>query len=196
MEKYLVCFLVLILVACNNPFSTREAEPPGQKRSNWIPPSSPDIVLINLRNSIADKNVANYLRCLVDTSQSQRRFQFIPDQSVKNKNPGVFDSWGIQEEKSYINQLFSSLPEDSTRSLLFQNLKESPYYPDSTVFTGEYRLILKHIQDPSSYPREVEGRVEFWLAQEKDGDWSIYHWTDMATGEHPCWSDLKAAFGK
>ncbi|MFQ5866051.1 MAG: hypothetical protein ACE5IW_12560, partial [bacterium] len=91
MTQFRVATLFLTIIsACANPFATREPEPPEQNASNFITPSTPEIVFINLRVAIEDRNVENYIRSFVDSTRSQRRFTFIPDQGVAATQPGTF----------------------------------------------------------------------------------------------------------
>ncbi len=191
----LVAGPILLLGACKTPFSTREPEVPNRQASSWIPPQSPDIVLINLRNALMQKNVENYLRSLVDSTRSARRFRFEPDQSAAVANPGVFSRWDVQKERFYLQQLFSVLPDDSLRIVEFTPLSSSVSV-DTAEFTRSYELQLHHTQQRQGIPAVVRGQATFWLSSDASGNWAIHRWADFGNGRDPSWSDLKAAFGK
>ena len=106
-------FTLLVFFHCENPFATRTAEPPRKSQSNWIQPTSPAYVIINLKNAMQEKNKSNYLRCLADTSVSIKDFLFFPEPAVANANPGVFDRWSKDAESNYINQLYSYLEKEA-----------------------------------------------------------------------------------
>lgn len=187
--------VVVLLAACENPFATREPELPNRSASSWIPPQSPDIVLINLRNALLQKNVENYLRSLVDTTRSTRRFRFEPDQSAVVANPGVFDGWDLERERFYLSQLFAVLPDDSVRSLIFTELS-SNVSVDTAEFTRTYELRLHHTQQNQGIPAVVRGQATFWLSSDASGNWAIHRWADFGNDQDPSWSDIKAGFGK
>lgn len=187
--------LTICCVSCTNPFSTRDPEVPNRGASTWIPPQSADIVLVNLRNAVLQKNVENYLRSLVDSTRSARRFRFEPDQSAAVGNPGVFAYWDVDKERFYLSQLFAVLPDDSLRTLDFA-LLSSNVSADTAEFTETYELEIHHTQQSQGLPVVVRGQATFWLSSDALGNWAVYRWADFGTGDDPTWSDLKAAFGK
>lgn len=182
-------------VGCENPFGTREPEPPKQNQSSWIQPISPTYVLINLKNAIIEKNSDNYLRCLADTSVSPRQFSFIADAVIMNANPGLFLRWGKEEEANYLNQLLSFLPKDSTASVNFDRLKETTFQ-DSVIFLESYVLNVDYKCESKDCPRSRRGQAEFRFVRTEDETWYIYKWIDYSTGDDLTWSNLKALFGK
>lgn len=188
--------LALVGVQCKNPFAIREAEPPTGGRTPWIPPTSPTLVLANLRNAIAGKSVDNYLRCLSDGSSGRRPFVFIPDHGVASLNPGFFDRWGIVSEENYLRQLFAVVPQDSLHRLELELLSEN-FFPDSAVVVENYVLTMHHTLRDPSYPRQAQGQAEFrLLLDQQSGYWYIWRWHDSGTGQAPSWSTFKAVFGK
>ncbi len=152
--------------------------------------------MMNLRNSIAEKNITNYLRCLADTGTSSKQFRFVPEATVANANPGLFLRWGIEEERNYLNQLILYLPKDSTSQLTLSPLKEDTFPPDSVILVQDYRLIMKYKCEAGECPTAMSGQAEFRLIRNTEDFWYIHRWTDNATGDEPSWSALKAKFGK
>lgn len=181
---------------CKNPFATREAEPPTESRTSWQFPTDPLIVLQNMRVAIKEKNVENYMRCLVD---SINLFRFTPDQYEAANNSGIFEQWNLGNEQSYINKAFTSIPDDSTRSLIFSNIQRSEF-PDSALIRADYTLELHHILE-QIYPKIGKGQVDFWFIR-RNGYWMITRWIDFETNidttasRVPSWSTLKANFIK
>ena len=188
-----VSWIFILLVACDSLFSTREPEPPEDPRSPWIPPLSPEQVLMNLQNAVYDQNVENYIRCLVNASFSQRRYNFEPDPEVATNYPEVFQEWDVSKEEAVIQQAFSLLPSDSTSTLLFTEDIREVIAADSAVMVKRYQLEFHHIQ--STLPSVYGGHMELWMAPDQRGEWSIYRWIDNGTAGFPSWSLLKAAFG-
>ena len=193
---FLSCVASIVALGCSNPFSTRDAETPNLGRSEWFPPTSPSVVLANLRNAVQGKNAENYLRCLADTSTVSRTFVFIPDQSVANNNPGFFDTWNRESEGNYIRQIFSVVPDDSTRALELTTISENSF-PDSAVFVQSYFLRFDHTLLEVEYPRTAEGQVEFSMIHNQNtGYWYIHRWVDSGISQVASWSSFKVIFGK
>jgi len=197
--KIILTILILIPVilnSCKNPFATREAEPPTEGRTSWQFPTDPIIVLQNMKVAIEEKNVENYMKCLVD---SINLFHFTPDQYEAANNTGIFEQWTLGHEQSYINKAFTSIPDDSTRSLKFSNIQRSEF-PDSALIRADYCLELHHILE-QSYPTVGKGQVDFWFIR-RSGYWMITRWIDFETkidtaaSRVPSWSTIKASFIK
>ncbi|HHM23749.1 MAG TPA: hypothetical protein ENJ23_01760 [Bacteroidetes bacterium] len=185
------------LIGCKNPFATREPEPPEQtKPTNWKQPTKATDVLENLQNAIQDKNVANYLLCFTDKPTNGRHFGFVPDRNARIRYPGVWDSWTLAQEQTYISNMFQSIPPDSVPALLFVGeVVENPA-ADSTVLVQEYELHIPHSRSGTQFPRVARGRAEFHLSLNEQGYWAIFLWIDDAFEGVPCWSDVKAVFSQ
>ena len=200
MNKLLYLFVLLLLTGCDAIFGTREPEDPNDdvSRSLWQQPTSPGIVLLNLKNAFLERNEENYLRSLVDSTSSGRVYLYIPDQEAAVNNPGTFAGWGLNEERVYINLLFSetSLPEGALASLEFTRFEEPSIPSDSALFEEVYELELEHTLE--NVPTKMMGIAKFRMARSSDGSWSIYRWEDLTfssdddTLDLPTWSELKA----
>lgn len=180
-------------IACENPFTTREPEPPEQNTSNFISPSSPEIVFTNLQIALSERNVENYMRCFVDTTRSDKRFEFVPDQGVATRNPGIFSNWNLESERRYLVQLFQATPKDSTLNLKFPDGRFERGADIATV-TQEYAMNIHPRREGENIPTTIAGESKFWLERNETGDWAIYRWEDLANGTDPSWSELKALF--
>ena len=200
MNKLLCLFILLLLSGCDAIFGTREPETPKDNisRSLWQQPTSPGIVLENLKNAFLERNEENYLRSLVDSMSSDRVFLYIPDREAAVNNPGTFEEWGVNEERLYINLLFSetSLPGGVLSSLEFTRFEEPSIPSDSALFEEVYKLELEHTLE--NVPTKMRGIAKFRMARSSDGSWSIYRWEDLTfssdgdTLNLPTWSELKA----
>lgn len=185
-----------VLFSCKNPFATREAEPPTEGRTSWQFPTDPIIVLENMKIAIKEKNVENYLKCLVD---SMTLFRFTPDQFEASNNIGIFERWNLTHEQSYINKIFTSIPDDSIRTLSFASIQRSEL-PDSALIRADYALEFRHIL-AQGFPRLAKGQVDFWFIR-RNGFWVISRWIDYDTKldstatRIPSWSTIKASFIK
>jgi hypothetical protein len=182
--------LILFCMGCGNPFSIRNAEEPVNPSSSWTPPHSAEEVLTNLIKAIEERNIENYMRCLIDSSNSNAVFQFDPDPILAVEYASVFSDWNDQKEKAVMNLAFSKVPTDSLSKLVFtEDIKEIST-PDSVVFIKKYRLELHHTD--VSLPVEYEGQVEFWFTEDRQGWWAIYRWIDNSVSDYRSWSYLKA----
>lgn len=190
----------MLLTGCDAIFGTREPEPPKDdiSRSLWLQPTSPGIVLVNLKNAFIERNEENYLRSLTDPTMSERAFVYIPSQEAAISNPGAFEGWGLNEERVYITLLFSetSLPKGVLSSLEFTRFEEPSIPSDSALFEEIYELELEHTLE--NVPTKMMGIAKFRMARSSDGSWSIYRWEDITfSGESDTlnlvtWSELKA----
>ena len=194
-KSFFLFVLFVSLTRCENPFATRQPEPPVTSQSNWIQPTSPNYVLINLKNAMQEKNKSNYLRCLADTSVSSKQFLFTPDPAVAVTNPGLFTRWGKDDEANYLNQLYSYLPKDSLLTVSFDRLKETTFQ-DSVILLQNYNLAMQDICQDDICMKAMQGQAEFRLVRTADDLWYIYRWSDVSTSDSLTWSDLKARFGK
>ncbi len=192
----LIILIPLILNSCKNPFATREAEQPTEGRTSWQLPTDPMIVLQNMKAAIEEKNVENYMKCLVD---SINLFHFTPDQYQASTNAGIFEQWSLAHEQSYINKAFTSIPDDSARLLNFNNIKRNEF-PDSALIRADYTIELHHIL-ASTFPTIGKGQVDFVFIR-RYGYWMITRWSDFETKVDPpatrvpSWSTIKASFIK
>lgn len=185
----------LIVCACENPFQTRTPEPPTQSRGTFITPLTPEAVITNLRNAVVEQNLVNYSRSLADPTRGGT-FRYQADPAVENSRPDLFANWGLEKELDYFNQLSSVLPRDSVRTLNFTESSNTPPLSDSTIFTANYQLNIRHTQQASGVAIRYAGQARFILKRDNLGEWAIYRWSDFSTGATPTWSALKANFGQ
>ncbi len=196
--KAIICFIVFLafIVACKNPFATREAELPTEGRTSWKLPTDPLIVLQNMTAAIEEKSVENYMKCLVD---SVNLFHFAPDQYQASTNAGIFEQWSLADEQSYINKAFTVIPDDSARSLKFSNVQRNEF-PDSALIRADYVLQINHVLG-NTVPTIGKGQVDFVFIR-RYGYWMISRWIDFETKidpnatRVPSWSTIKASFIK
>ncbi len=189
-----ICLAMVLSWACANPFSTRSPEPPDRTTSTFVNPSSPEIVFINLANSIQERNIENYVRSFVDSARSVRRFVFVADQGVASTRPGTFLDWGLESERTYLGHMFQATPRDSLISVKFSEQNRNDTSTTSEV-TQNYTLIIAHSQNSQGLGRVIRGQASFLLERDESGDWAIYRWEDFKLDSNEqSWSDLKAFF--
>jgi hypothetical protein len=157
-----------------------------------VPATSPSIVLDNLINAVRERNTDNYIRCLVDSNFSDKRFSFIPTQEAQSKYAIKFNSWSLSAERGYFENLKSQTPSTATALLFFSSQKFEMVQSDSALFTGAYDLVFQH--DQSGVPQEAKGTLQFYMTTDRNKLWTIYRWIDLQTGSDFSWSEMKGRF--
>jgi hypothetical protein len=186
----LIIFSFLLVSACGL-FDLRESENPVDPRSNFIPPTSPEIVLVNIITAVAEKNLNNYMSCFVDTAYSSRTFVYTADISSQSQYP-VFAFWNTNYEKNYFNNLLLLTNSSSTSNLFLSNELYS-ITPDTVILDADYLMRFDH-QKPS-VSKTVKGKLRFVLSSDTRNLWSINSWTDYKVNNtDTTWSVLKANF--
>jgi hypothetical protein len=181
----------LLLLASCDIFETRTPEKPSQGGSTFVPATSPDQVLANLKNAIAERNTQNYLRSFVDSLSSPRSFEFVPTSSAYARWPSVFSRWSLSAERTWFENAATLVPQSASSSLslsgAFQYLGS-----DSAQYSADYLLVIPHGLE--SIPQSVLGNLQLFLATDRNKIWSIYRWIDTGFNSDPSWSDVKARF--
>jgi hypothetical protein len=172
-------------------FGLRDVETPTEPRSNFIPPTTPDIVLANLQSAITDKDINNYLQCMVDTSLTPRRFSFSADISSQIQYP-IFRNWDLTNEKNYFYNLLSLTTPQSTSLFLPSNISSNTY-SDSAVYDMDYWLRFDH--QKTTVAKILTGKLRFVMVINSKNLWAISRWIDIkGVDTDTTWSVLKANF--
>jgi len=191
LNKYTLLLVIssMFFMNCENLFGTREPESPTEDKSNWVQPIIPERVMENLRYSIQDGNILNYMKCFTDTLT---RFKFIPDDLVKRNNMSFFEQWNLNSEQNYLSQVTLSTV-DSLRKVVFYSSPRVDYQ-DSVLIKVNYELELRHNLG-DLFPTIFKGQTDFWL-NTSNGEWYITTWIDYGIENDPSWSSVKVIFGK
>ena len=180
-------------------FVTREPEPPDTRRSSFQPPTSSQIVIANFQAALREKNVENYIQCLVSddsaTSLSaRRRYIFEPSAEAAARFSGVFAIWNTAKERQAFLALTASISPQSFPVLQLSNSRFELLTPDSAVYVSDY--LLRPNYQISGAPEEFSGTLRFTIASFPNGFWAISRWSDQTGAQSPAptWSVLKAQF--
>lgn len=180
--------LALLFTGCEL-FETRDPEEPNSPRSDFVTPTQPSILFLNLSNSLKQKVVENYLQCFVDESFLQEKYRFIPSAGSINQFTVLLD-WDLDAERQYFNNLKSQTRDDSQIILELDN-EISNTSADSAVYQYEYFLTVPILdKDPVVY----SGNMLFTIKLDTRSNWVITRWEDLNKENFPSWSELKGQY--
>lgn len=183
-----IILLICFLTAGCNLLSTRNPAEPENRPRNYLTPTTPDILLSNLKESFKDGYIEYYIECLVDQSFLSREFKFYPTASAYQNS---FIDWNVDAEKQYFNKLKSIINTNTPVTLTLLNESYSPQGSNSTLVTAEYELKFSPID--GGFPGEYRGALEFKMFVDSRGQWVIVEWRDIIKEGFLSWSDLKGS---
>ncbi len=187
---------VIIYIMCALTFAgcdlvqTRNAEAPNQPRSNYEQAVTPQLLISNLVNSLKDKDVQNYINCLVDSSFSNKKFLFSPSSGALSQYPFLMTDWNIKNEEQYFQNLITKVSQQSLITLSLSNEQYSPQ-GDSLIYTATYSI---NVPNEESEPKDYQGDLRFNMVRDSRSVWVIYFWQDTKSTALPSWSELKGKF--
>jgi hypothetical protein len=191
MNKIILITLVLISFTACDLFNTRNAEEPDQTRSNWQPPVEPAIVIENLKNSLLDKNVQNYIACFVDTIFAHQNYYFSASSEATSRYD-ILQNWGLNEERRYFTSITNKVSADFPISLTLSNQNFSNLSGDSLIYSATYFLNLP-LSSGDPFPQNYAGSLQFNMLRDSRSEWVIYFWKDTKSETLPIWSELKGS---
>jgi len=178
----------LLVSAC----ATRIPEEPTGNRGTYEPPTSPTIVIENLRNAVIEKNMQNFMLCLADPSRSSFAYRFEPSAEAGARYQAVFLNWSVTKERQAFLSMASKLAVDQQPQLSFANSQVAFSSPDSLVWVAEYSLTAQLVL--TSLPSTLSGTIALTICPEQSGLWSIARWSDArrpSDTTEATWSLLK-----
>lgn len=187
-----ISIILLSLTACDL-FTTRNAENPDQTRSNFQPPVEPAIVIENLKSSLSDKNVQNYIACFVDTIFADQTYNFSASSEAISLYQIFVQGWGLNEERRYFSSVTNRVPVDFPISLSLSNENYSSLSGDSLIYSATYSLNLP-VSSSDPVPQNYAGNLQFNMLRDSRSEWVIYYWKDTKSESLPSWSELKGSF--
>ncbi|MFZ4590543.1 MAG: hypothetical protein ACOYN6_06070 [Ignavibacteria bacterium] len=191
MQRTVIILIALYFGIALYSCSLRDAELPVTSRSTFYPPTTPELVTVNLMFSIIEKDKDNYMKCFVDTSYSPRRYTYQPDVASGNQYP-IFRLWNLSNEKTYYTSLLSLTDPSATSNLFFSNSTLQPF-GDTAFFDAEYLLRVDH--QKTNVAKTLKGNIRLILSADSRNLWSIHRWIDIqATAADTTWSVLRANF--
>lgn len=189
--KVILLFLTAVYFTGCDLFNTRDPQKPDQPRSNYKLAVTPEILLENFTNSLAEKNVQNYLNCFSDSAFSGKEFQFISSADANSKYPVLFQVWSKKSEEQYFNNLISHIAQDQPITFTKSNDKSSFSGDNGIVYSASYFLVVPHKDE---FPKNFEGELQFSLVRDSRAVWTIAQWQDIKSSQNLSWSDLKGFY--
>ena len=191
-RNFLAVLLSTSILGGCSLFEPRDPEQPSQSSSNFIPPTTPELVITNLENSIAQKDIQNYASCFADSSRSGRSYTFIPSADAAALFPSVLNSWTYIEERTYFTNLIGRAVPNGFANVSF-TLPTTQVFADSMLYSADYLLTFQHTD--AGFPSTARGHLQFAIGVDNATQlWSIYRWVDFKTTEDITWSSFKGRF--
>jgi hypothetical protein len=193
MKRTAVIMLALYFALSTYSCALRDAESPITSRTTFVPPTSPDLVIVNLQFAVIEKDLYNYMACFVDTSYSTRRYSYTPDVASGIQYPTIFRFWNLSSEKTYFTSLLSLTDPASASNIFFSNSEWNTFGADTAFYDAEYLLRVDHIRN--TVAKTLKGKIRLILASDSRNLWSIHRWIDIqSTITDTTWSVLRANF--
>lgn len=186
----MVAAFAAVLSGCGL-FEPRDPEAPAQGSLNFPPQTAPSIVVTNLQNAIAVKNVANYELCFVNQPTFTRPFAFTPSAEASAQYPGALGNWSIQAERDYFQNLVAKSTPNGFASLLLTPKGET-VSADSVLVDFDYVFTFDHTEP--EFPRTARGSLRFTIIRNASNFWAIADWLDYKTTDDATWSLFKGKF--
>ncbi len=178
--------LVLLgLLGCDL-FAPRKPEPPAAESGTFLQPDTPERVVQNLQNAIAERNAGNYVRSLAEN------FTFVPTALAQSRDPALWDGWNRAREEQYFTAMVAAVTPSAIPHLQLTDRTANFESDRRYILEATYRLTVPHTRPDA--PTIVEGRLIWEIVQQSSGLWALERWTDRQQGDMPSWSDLKRAF--
>ena len=175
-----------VMYSCDM-FTTRDPQQPQATSSNFIAATTPEILFQNLKSSVEEKVIENYMACFVDSSYLKRSFNFIPAGGVITQYP-VLNTWSLQAERQYFNNLKTNLQQSSKITLNYSQNQLTPL-GDSAIYVVDYELTVN--TSNSSISGLYQGSSQFKIFLDSRNQWVIVDWEDIKKDDLSCWSELK-----
>lgn len=185
--KYILSIVLLFILTSCDLFSTRDPELPTTASTTQIPATTPDILFSNLKSSIEDKVLDNYLGCFADQAYTSKKYYFTASAGAFAQFP-VLSNWGLEAERQYFNNLNTISLTGKSVTLTFSNQFNTPL-GDSAVYQLDYSLNVK--TKDQSITGEYSGSAQFKIYLDKRNQWVIGNWEDIRKNNLKSWSDLK-----
>jgi hypothetical protein len=188
-----IILTALFVASCaKNPFSTRDSEPPTAAAGTFITPTTPQIVLENLRLCYSELVIGNFAQSL--DSDFVFKYDFLPGVQADS-------GWGFKQELNLTEKMFNDFGvTKSERSLrvIFSAQPEQPEQPD-VILDSTATLVRSYtvtVADSSGQKiGSYQGVARFEMIESAFNFWAIRSWADLHLNlEILSWAELKNAY--
>ena len=187
MKNYLI-ILAVFLFSCDL-LTTRDPEKPDTQRTSYLPATTADILFLNLKNSLKEKVLDNYMASFVNPSFSSQQFVFkSATESISLYS--TLTNWDLSSEQQYFNNLIISTKESVPIILDLQNEVKNTM-GDSAVYQYNYIISLTPINE--NIQKFYSGNMKININLDSRSQWVISRWEDFKSGNNPTWSELKGS---
>lgn len=184
LEVALVVAAALCLPGAGCLFDTREAQEGEGGDSVWVPPTSPEIVVENLRAALEAGIFGDYVRAFTEDFTFEPDASDVAQMAIERPGEPVYDGWNRDVETATAENIASGeVPLELSLTLLSEQVIEG-----ARLQKYDYALTVTRDDGPDVY----QGEAWFEIRQEPTGDWLISHWLDVITAETvESWGRLK-----
>jgi hypothetical protein len=185
-----IILIVLFVVSCaKNPFSTRDSEPPTAKAGTFITPTTPQIVLENLRLCYSELVIDNFVQSL--DSDFVFRYDFLQGAQPDS-------GWGFKQELNLTEKMFNDFNATKSERSLRVTFITQPQQPD-VILDSTATLVRSYtvtVTDSSSQIlNSYQGVVRFEMVESAFNFWAIRGWSDLHLNlDTSSWAELKNAY--
>lgn len=183
-RHYLILLIALIFISsCSDIFSTRDPEDPNSNTDIYISETVPELI-VNFKTALLSLDKNQYEAVLIDSFTTDRTYSYYSNaEDISQAN--IFDDWGIENEKLFINGLktFGS-PLSNIELRMDNNIDETR---DSLSIEIDYYM---NYTDTTLVPVDIKGIFTFQLIKIDGHFWYVEKWVD----EYYDLSDGEASF--
>ncbi len=109
-----------------------------------------------------------------------------------NANPSVWSNWSIQDEQTYISNLFANLTGVNGGLLNLTEVDLQDVSADSLRYVGNYVYQVRHAD--TTITNEFRGQLSYVIKRNEFNEWAIHRWEDIETVPDSSWSLLKLTY--
>jgi hypothetical protein len=180
----------MVMASCaKNPFSSRDSEVPFKEAGTFIPPTSPQIVLENLRLAYTEMVISNFMQTL--DSNFVFSFDYIEGSLIDT-------SWGYSVEINLTDNMFADFLAaggDMQLEIVFEQVSGQPDILLDTTATLIRSYTLTVSDSSGAALESYEGVSEFVMTEAAFEFWALRHWEDLHLDTRsPSWADLKSRY--
>ena len=185
-----IILTALFVASCaKNPFSTRDSEPPTAAAGTFITPTTPQIVLENLRLCYFELVIGNFVQSL--DSEFVFKYDFLPGAQADS-------GWGFKQELNLTEKMFNDFSATKSERSLRVSFVAQPEQPDiildsAATLVRSYTVVVADSSGriSSSY----QGVARFEMIESTFNFWAIRSWSDLHLDlDTLSWAELKNAY--